>query len=250
MLCPGCQYDLSGSPDGLCPECGRAFTHAELRLGVAEREENPNTLRFYFATLAGLATILPFVAAPWVVRGGMPLPRECAWVAAGCFGLALYSALYCRPFRVAPRCCFLALLVLIIAAVVSSVCPPVLVWTVCGLFIAFMLIQARRYGALQVAPLTGGAIAALAAGCCSLLFLVWGAQLFSEGLHQYHAWGDWRGWTESDMPRWTTWRPARVGEAITLGSALIFAPLLIALPLFRVLRAHHAALRELISNTR
>lgn len=31
-LCPNCRYDLSAcQPDGLCPECGRAYTDADLR---------------------------------------------------------------------------------------------------------------------------------------------------------------------------------------------------------------------------
>jgi hypothetical protein len=25
--CPNCKYDLSASPDGVCPECGKGFTH-------------------------------------------------------------------------------------------------------------------------------------------------------------------------------------------------------------------------------
>ncbi len=31
-LCPRCRYDLTSSPpDGLCPECGRSYTDADLR---------------------------------------------------------------------------------------------------------------------------------------------------------------------------------------------------------------------------
>jgi hypothetical protein len=35
ILCPACDYDLAGLPDGACPECGRAFTWREL---LAKRE--------------------------------------------------------------------------------------------------------------------------------------------------------------------------------------------------------------------
>ncbi|MBY0261269.1 MAG: hypothetical protein K2Q20_02945, partial [Phycisphaerales bacterium] len=30
-VCPACRYDLSATPDGRCPECGGAFTHARLK---------------------------------------------------------------------------------------------------------------------------------------------------------------------------------------------------------------------------
>jgi hypothetical protein len=41
-LCPICRYDVSGLPDGLCPECGNRFSHARIRaLWEASRHRKP-----------------------------------------------------------------------------------------------------------------------------------------------------------------------------------------------------------------
>ncbi|MCC6675793.1 MAG: hypothetical protein IT436_01490 [Phycisphaerales bacterium] len=47
-LCPRCRYDLSASaPDGTCPECGRAYTDADLhriwRAAYRIRADGPMT---------------------------------------------------------------------------------------------------------------------------------------------------------------------------------------------------------------
>jgi hypothetical protein len=42
--CPGCKYDLRGTPDGACPECGRAFTLAGLIAKHNERYQGPPEL--------------------------------------------------------------------------------------------------------------------------------------------------------------------------------------------------------------
>lgn len=41
--CPECGYELTGLPDGSCPECGSVFSHAALR---AAREERPGDQSF------------------------------------------------------------------------------------------------------------------------------------------------------------------------------------------------------------
>jgi hypothetical protein len=41
-LCPVCRYDVSGLPDGRCPECGNRFTHARIRaLWENRRQRKP-----------------------------------------------------------------------------------------------------------------------------------------------------------------------------------------------------------------
>ncbi|MCK6457673.1 MAG: hypothetical protein L6Q92_14230 [Phycisphaerae bacterium] len=42
-LCPGCMYSLVGNTSGRCPECGRAYTLDELRVGSAANAANPPT---------------------------------------------------------------------------------------------------------------------------------------------------------------------------------------------------------------
>lgn len=74
-LCLACDYDLTTLPDGLCPECGAAFTHVQLRDTALQRENKFRRLR---RTL--------------VVRGGTCILAAMAFVvvAALCAMAAMY----------------------------------------------------------------------------------------------------------------------------------------------------------------
>lgn len=72
--CLGCGYDLSGLADGKCPECGRAFTYAELRARQAD---------------ALIREAMPFLCGTWLV----PLVVHGSYLALGAQSVALVSLL-------------------------------------------------------------------------------------------------------------------------------------------------------------
>ncbi len=63
--CPGCGYDLRGLAPGVCPECGRAFTAAQVWRAGADRPWRWQSLRrsvrltvwLWSAMLGGLAVL-------------------------------------------------------------------------------------------------------------------------------------------------------------------------------------------------
>lgn len=63
-VCPECKYDLSGLPDGCCPECGTAFTHDGL-IALGASRKSP---RYHLIT-----TIVAYAAV--IVCPGMLLPQ-------------------------------------------------------------------------------------------------------------------------------------------------------------------------------
>jgi hypothetical protein len=58
LLCPTCQYDLTGLPEGTCPECGGEFTHAGLealeQLSLTRAAKRRDAIVIAIASLLGL----------------------------------------------------------------------------------------------------------------------------------------------------------------------------------------------------
>jgi hypothetical protein len=73
LLCPSCDYDLAGLPDGVCPECGGTFTRAGILAEVDPRRRWRRRLRLGW--LAACWQIGAFVAActvlpSWTLAAG------------------------------------------------------------------------------------------------------------------------------------------------------------------------------------
>ena len=98
--CLSCQYDLSGLADGRCPECGTAFTHADLLGRAAHKEADLKTVAqgltsamLVIAYLGALAILLSETNRVAAVHGGLVL----IWVIAGAWVAAWYPILRERP---------------------------------------------------------------------------------------------------------------------------------------------------------
>jgi hypothetical protein len=86
-MCPGCFYDLSGIPDGRCPECARGFGHAELRAAADRPDISLLTDAQQAAVLrvTGWASVLclPLFCVVHgmliTLRAGSELRRGCHW---------------------------------------------------------------------------------------------------------------------------------------------------------------------------
>lgn len=58
--CPGCEYDLTGLPDGPCPECGTRFSASALREAWLNPPARPWTLpAFTLLAIADLLCLMP-----------------------------------------------------------------------------------------------------------------------------------------------------------------------------------------------
>lgn len=71
-MCPTCRYDLSGLPDGACPECGRSFERAQLEAEyrrvwaerLARRRISPDWILAAMALPCLLALPVAFTGSP------------------------------------------------------------------------------------------------------------------------------------------------------------------------------------------
>jgi uncharacterized protein (DUF983 family) len=58
LLCPTCTYDLTGLPEGTCPECGTGFTHSGLealeQLNLTRAAKRRDAIVIAIASLLGL----------------------------------------------------------------------------------------------------------------------------------------------------------------------------------------------------
>jgi hypothetical protein len=58
VVCPTCQYDLTGLPEGTCPECGTGFTHSGLealeQLNLTRAAKRRDAIVIAIASLLGL----------------------------------------------------------------------------------------------------------------------------------------------------------------------------------------------------
>lgn len=102
--CPDCRYDLAGSPDGRCPECGLGFTHAGLRRlwvakKLARREKGllagkvvATFVPVFLGCLFPLGTAWGFVAAMawWTTIAGFFAWRNRDWLLAHSYALLVF----------------------------------------------------------------------------------------------------------------------------------------------------------------
>lgn len=56
--CPACRYDLSGIPEGRCPECGEPFTHESLARAAQERRSWRSAAPEFLIILPGVLWLL------------------------------------------------------------------------------------------------------------------------------------------------------------------------------------------------
>lgn len=105
LTCPGCGYDLTGTPLGVCPECGRGFTEQDLaRAAVARRTAWQELLDHLAASTwmwsAMIGGMVVVIGLQWAVGFDETLALTLALGLVGGTGLGLTRALRHRVMTV------------------------------------------------------------------------------------------------------------------------------------------------------
>lgn len=225
-ICPGCRYDLSGSPDGPCPECGEPFSHQGLISAELARQENrsePHVL-LVIALAIGLAPCF------WVPEAGMQsLVLIIMW---GLVGVWMYKCSTLLLQTAPVLSLWLIIPVLRTGAVFLALPVPLLTASVTlTLVLAIIIYSYRR----QPIP----TVRTLAIVLCAPLLLLGGALVY----YSLAGLGAGRHWSEFDYPFWGhinyPWNPQRALPYTTLlylGITFILLALVPAIPALVLLK--------------
>ncbi|GEM_PF-1469517 len=91
-LCPSCTYDLSGLPDGACPECGVAFSHSQLA-ALAQSNAIRRSRRTSLAWLASFSLVVFMLSSGWIstLEPVMRLPAAFASLAFVLYAIGIHE---------------------------------------------------------------------------------------------------------------------------------------------------------------
>lgn len=141
--CLSCEYDLKSLPDGLCPECGAPFTHAQLRDAAMQRAGRFGrwvrvlVVRFGTCILAAMAFVAVAALCAMAALYSIPLTAA-ATVGASLLGAVIDQCLsFDREQPTPARAKIESLVVCVI-----SICVVVSIGTVSAPFVACVLTTA------------------------------------------------------------------------------------------------------------
>lgn len=206
-LCLDCRYDLSGLPDGKCPECGVKFTHEQLQRVHAARElANRDRYKFLLSVPLGLLAWLSPLAAVFVGAAleipmrGMPNAR---WYVALLSSVLMHAVCAGIWFRIRRGVWIVdSYRVLGFAVPIVLMIPIVLEtrlsWMACLGLTLYAAIFA--YLALKWSPLVSGAILVVV---CGIPPIVWGGAMLVDATMQLKAI---HYWSNFDYPSPHGWR--------------------------------------------
>lgn len=96
IVCPACQYNLAGLPDGPCPECGREFSRS--MFDMIEQVQAQNREEFWAWVRASLRTISAVLAVVCTLSAVSSLNEVGAIALVICLTWSLLSAAH-PPYR-------------------------------------------------------------------------------------------------------------------------------------------------------
>jgi len=244
-ICPDCHYQLSGLPDGRCPECGLLFEHESLlrrhralEASKAERRHRRKGQISRWALVCGAIGCFIGVTNGW-------LPLYSAWtfliVFAGWVGALLYWTLRADKlwYLAAHRVLLFAPPLVIMMAITRA--APHRVWSVPILIGALLIVC---YVALRESPLVSLTLL--------MLFLVLPMGVMGLGVlaHAAEVQQVGAGWTELDKPTPDGWKPMLAVEAEQVGKGMIIGATLLVVVAALFARRALVRLRRMGRETR
>ena len=207
--CPDCAYDLSTLPDGRCPECGLAFTHARLLRAWIARQAKVKSRRSAMRT----ASLVPFSVAAIITLFWLATATASTYFGFG-MSITLLAALiglfvYVRGDRLLTHShellCFVVPLFMLFFAIAGNPEPYP------GMAVAAAAAVVICYFALRDSPLISGV---LILGLGALPLTVYGLSMLLHGQLRVNG-GHY--WSDFDWPSFPRPRALKAPEAVVGG---------------------------------
>lgn len=211
--CLDCGYEVSGIPDGRCPECGHRFTHDGLlrefrRQNLLKLERQQKRLKSLRDTMTASVLFGAAMLFPYGER--IPVLQPVTFAAAmGLWVVALAAWLFLIDRTWASRSHRLLVFVIPLLVYFYLFCAvPYRNWSLSILLACAITVVIVG---LRGSPLIGGAFV-LVAVCVPLLLV--GLFFGSVG---FAGWLQGHGWTNLDRPTAEGWKPLLATDAMRIG---------------------------------